>query len=1215
MRRATAAIFFLFVSIVGVAQVDSIQARIVLVGDAGKLFSGRQPVLEAVRKNVHFDKKTTVLYLGDNLYLEGLPDEQQYGLYSELRAVLDSQVKINRGTDAKVYFIPGNHDWNNSGRDGMSAVMRQQTLVEQLGRDSKVSFEPRDACPGPVEVLVNQDIAMILMDSQWWLHRYDKPGIESDCPQKTETEVISQLEDLLAKHSKRLVLLATHHPFKSYGIHGGYFPLKTYIFPLTDIKKNLYIPLPGIGLAYPIARGVFGTPQDLPHPAYVHMVSEIERVARQHPNLIFVAGHEHTQQLIADSTHHYIVSGSGCKETRVSMGKEAKHVSDTLGFAVLEISKNKNVRAKFYNVRGENSRLAYDSSLFNFSRLPTQQRWEDTLRIVYIPYNADSITISANPVYDRASSLKRWLNGENYREEWATPVRLPVFKPRKLGLTPKSIGGGKQTRTLTLADKNGKEYVLRTVDKDLEKLLPPNFRLTAAHSYLQDFVSTSHPYSPLIVPPLAKAAQVVVASPKFYFVPNDDALGIYRPLFANKVCLFEEREPVPSLLDTRSTAKVVSRMREDNDHTVDQPAVLRARLLDVMVADWDRHFDQWRFIVGDTGKGKSYIPIPRDRDQAFSTSDGVLVKTIAVNRMPFLAGFKKDIESMKWLSYWARDFDRLFLNGLNRQHWEKAISTFQASLTDKVIEDAVKKLPPEVYPLRGREIEEKLKSRRNMLMDQGMDYYKFLSKAVNITGSNEPEYFRVSRSDDRVQVRVYDFKNNDTSFLLYQRRFDDDITKEIRLYGLNGNDYFTIDEDVDDDDIRIRIIGGMGDDTFDVKNRSRAYLYDVTTQQNFVKNGSRVKEHFSADPGENYYNPIGFEYDRLKFPYLNLGYNVEDGLLLGFGILRTTHGFRKDPFATQQRLTSLFAVNRGSYQVKYNGQFNHMFGKTDLFINADMVKPVLNNFFGLGNSSAYDEQLPRSFYRVRYNYVQGEVLLARRPNGILTYGAGPYFYHYWNNPEDNVNRILHHPGAIGLDSANIFTQKTYGGGKFVATVNNLNNTLYPTRGVDWNTQFTAVGGLRKGSSPFMSFTTDMTVYSSLARFQKLLSVLRIGGGHVFTKNFEYFQAVNLGQNNYLRGFRKNRFAGSGSFYTSLELRYQLFQSKSYLLPGAVGVVAFNDLGRVWLRGEQSRKWHYSYGGGLFYAAYDAILISTTVAFSPEEKLFNFTLGTRFNLTF
>ena len=143
----------------------------------------------------------------------------------------------------------------------------------------------------------------------------------------------------------------------------------------------------------------------------------------------------------------------------------------------------------------------------------------------------------------------------------------------------------------------------------------------------------------------------------------------------------------------------------------------------------------------------------------------------------------------------------------------------------------------------------------------------------------------------------------------------------------------------------------------------------------------------------------------------------------------------------------------------------------------------------------------------------------------------------------------------------------------------------------------------------------MVVYSSLNDPARVVSVLRLGGGHIFSKDYEYFQALNLGANNFLRGFRKNRFSGTSLAYGSLEFRIRLFNSTNYLLPGQVGLVAFNDVGRVWYKDELSRKWHYAYGGGFYYVPYNMVLVSATVAFSTEEQVFNFTIGTKLNLTF
>jgi outer membrane protein assembly factor BamA len=197
----------------------------------------------------------------------------------------------------------------------------------------------------------------------------------------------------------------------------------------------------------------------------------------------------------------------------------------------------------------------------------------------------------------------------------------------------------------------------------------------------------------------------------------------------------------------------------------------------------------------------------------------------------------------------------------------------------------------------------------------------------------------------------------------------------------------------------------------------------------------------------------------------------------------------------------------------------------------------------------------------------------------------------------------------------VYSVKSYAGGKAGFLIYNLNNDLFPTRGINWLTTFTQLQPLSKTSSPLTKLESDMAVYASMSFPARWVTVLRVGGGHIFSDSLEYFQAMTLGANNYLRGFRKNRFSGNSLAYASLEFRVKLFDSKSYVLPGQVGLVAFNDIGRVWLKGENSRKWHYAYGGGFYYVPYNMVLVSATVALSNEERLVNFTLGTKLNLTF
>ena len=294
---------------------------------------------------------------------------------------------------------------------------------------------------------------------------------------------------------------------------------------------KLYIPLPGIGSIYPIARGVFGTPQDIKHPAYSNMIKAVEEVAKGHPNIIFASGHEHNLQLIKDTSFNYIVSGSGTKSTRVSNNKKAPFTSPDNGFAVLEISKNKNVRISFTTVTDSVS-TPYSEPLLNFT---TVAKPFDSTKVVSVPtttFEKDTVKVVANARYDTASAFKRFVLGNNYRKEWATPVNLKVFniKKEKGGFTIVSLGGGKETRSLRLRDKTGREWTLRTINKDPEKAIPENLRGSLAQEIVQDLISAANPYGPLTIPPMAKALGITTPQPEFFFVPDDPAFG-YLPAY------------------------------------------------------------------------------------------------------------------------------------------------------------------------------------------------------------------------------------------------------------------------------------------------------------------------------------------------------------------------------------------------------------------------------------------------------------------------------------------------------------------------------------------------------------------------------------------------------------------------------------------------------------------------------------------------------------
>ena len=307
--------------------------RVILIGDAGE-YSKRQNgvILDAAGKILK--GKTSVFYLGDNVYPigMGLPGSKEE---DTTKKVLQSQYQPMRKNGARVYFVPGNHDWDRMGPKGLAKIKRQwEYLTEQ--KDSLLKEIPANGCPDPTEVQVSKDMVVIAFDSEWWLYLYNKDNPDADCDCKTDGEIINRFRELLYKNRNKIIILADHHPFETYGHHGGSYVWQDYLFPLTSVKNSLYIPLPIIGALYPPLRTWFSNPEDSGHPLYRNMIRQIDGVFTGDPNVIHVSGHEHGLQFIKDKKRIQIVSGAGAKGAVVRKGKHALFARRLPGYVIID---------------------------------------------------------------------------------------------------------------------------------------------------------------------------------------------------------------------------------------------------------------------------------------------------------------------------------------------------------------------------------------------------------------------------------------------------------------------------------------------------------------------------------------------------------------------------------------------------------------------------------------------------------------------------------------------------------------------------------------------------------------------------------------------------------------------------------------------------------------------------------------------------------------
>ncbi|MFM9911110.1 MAG: BamA/TamA family outer membrane protein [Chitinophagaceae bacterium] len=1209
IRQVYLIIFLCVIGLCLKAQPDSILHRVWLIGDAGKLKNGTNPQLEFLKKLNLVDNKSTVLFLGDNIYPVGLPDSQSRQ-YAKKKQVLDQQVSVVKNTAAKAFFIPGNHDWLQGRSKGWQQLQHQYGYITSLQLPN-VQFLPENGCPGPVEIALNDKSVLVIVDTQWWLQQNERPGENSDCDCKNEDEVVSRLKEIVYRNRGKLLFFAAHHPFKTNGPHGGYFTAKQHLFPLTDLNDKLYIPLPVLGSLYPLLRGTFGNIQDVKHPLYKSMIQKLDEVLSQHPYCIRVSGHEHSLQYILQNNQQYIVSGAASKSSPVHAGKGTLFVQKGEGFGLIELYTDGRIQLKFYSLTNKQQPI-YEIALRAFQ----EKLISDEVDV--ISSFPDSVTAIAAPGF-KAGKFKRFLWGDNYRNEWATPIRVPVFNiaKEKGGLKALLQGGRLQSKSLRLEDSSGHQYVLRSIEKYPERILPEEFRQTFIKNALVDAISASYPYAAVSVPILATAAGVPHANPKIVFMPDDPRLGIYQTDFANKLYIFEEREP-GGLKKTYSTPKVLEELQKDNDNTIDEQATLQARLLDMFMMDFDRHEDQWRWGKNEKKKGDSYYPIPRDRDQPFFINQGVIPGIISKPWLqPRFQGFRKKAKNINTYNFNGRFFDRLFLTGLSKQDWEKLTDAFIPLMTDSVIESALKKQPAAIQSYSLPFIIETLKERRNYFKGDVMKYYKFLAKEVDIYGTDKKDWFAIDRlMDGSVHIQLYKLnKDGEKSTKTFDRIFYSSDTKEIRLWGRGGEDHFDMRGDASKT-IRVRIVGGPGNDIINIGSQhsgaGKTILYDLTTEQNSITGNGKWKNKLADDPVVNEISPRAYKYNILM-PMLAATYNPDDGLFLGLTIKNTSHGFRKQPYKAVHQWKATYALATGAYNFSYHFDAVDIIGKTDLVIQADLKAPNnTSNFFGVGNETIFDKSAGKkiNFYRTRYNTINAAALFKINPATGISLLAGPVFNYFDIDSTENKNRIINAASIPGIDPLSLFKSKSFAGARLQINIDLRNNKTITTRGMYWQSYFQALKGLSGSSTNLTQFSTDLSFYTSFNKAANLVLAGRIGGGINFGK-YQFFQAQYLGGNDNLRGFRKFRFAGDRMLYSNIDVRLHLFDFRGYIIPGSLGVLGFNDIGRVWIRGEKSTAWHHGYGAGIWVAPAKRYIITACYAYSKDGGLPFISLGFQF----
>jgi len=1169
-----------------------------LIGDGGNSPIGTKTIaLKEFKLQLDkANKNSTALFLGDNIYPSGMPKNSH-----EQRAFAEHQLNVQsdaaKNFAGNTIFIPGNHDWYS---DGLKGLKRQENYIEdKLGKNT---FLPENGCP--IEKIdISDNVVLIVIDSEWYLTNWDKhPTINDDYAIKTRALFFDEYESLIKKARGKTTIVALHHAMFTNGSHGGQYSFKSHMSPLPILGtlKNLIRKTGGIVTV------------DDQNKKYREFKNRLVTLSQENNKVVFVSGHDHNLQYLVQDNIPQIISGSGSKLNPSRNVSSGEFSYATQGFAQLDVYKDGSSYVRFFQAKTK--KVVFETQVLKPNNVESQ-----------ITYSAKFPAKKTASIYTKEETTKTkafkkfW--GERYREYFSTDVTVPTVNLDTLfgGLKPMKKGGGHQSKSLRLEDDDGREYVMRALRKNAlqylqavafkDQFIKGQFDDTAAENLLLDVFTGSHPYAPFTIGTLSDAIGVMHTNPRLYFVPKQEVLGLYNNEFGDELYMIEERaadghgvkESFGFSNELISTHDMLRELRKDEDNLVDESAYIRARLFDMLIGDWDRHEDQWRWAKFKEKNKTVFRPMPRDRDQAFSKmADGALLgfATKVVPALRLMQSYDEDLKSPKWFNLEPYPLDVALLNQSTRSDWNTQVQHIIDNLTDEVIDEAFLNFPIEVRDKTVQDIKFKLIGRRANLLKISNIYYNQVNKYAIIKGTDKDDWFEIERDQKFTKVTGYRIQQGEKGEIFHERTYSHLDTKEIWIYGLDDEDVFETfgkGENL----IKIRIVGGQNKDTYNIENGKKIKIYDYKSKESkFITNKGSQK--LTDDYETNVYNYKKPTYSSNQL-VPSIGSNPDDGFKIGFANTFTAYGFERNPFTSQHMVSAAYYFATKGFDIAYSGEFANIIGSTNLILDAKFTSPnYAINFFGYGNETPNPESdetdgldVDLDYNRVKLRTIK--IAPALQWHGDL--GSKVKFGLSYESVEveETEGRFINTIIGDNVDIYNNFVgvELSYG-------FENRNNKAFPTLGMETSIQLGYKLNISDSNGfgyiiPSIAFDYKITSSDQLVLATNIAGHLNIGD------DFEFYQAANLGANNGLRGYRNERFTGKNSFVQSTDLRLNLSKMKTGLLPLNIGLFAGLDYGRVWIEDGNSNKWNNSIGGGLFFNGANMI-VGNIAAFSGNDGL-------------
>lgn len=880
------------------------------------------------------------------------------------------------------------------------------------------------------------------------------------------------------------------------------------------------------------------------------------------------------------------------------------------------------------------------------------------------PAPGQEVSRSIYPADQRTKSkLYNWLWGVHYRVLYTIPVTVPALYPNQYQGGLDFVRQAPNFHGLLMKNDRDRYFLLRPlggatsfIESDFfrEMYHRKDFKGTYMNEFIGDAYTIINPYTFLVADHLGEASGQISTQSDIYFIPSGamrDTVADGNPVQNKLVDLID----LPDIrrANVHTTADLLDSLRLTKAQEVNQALYLRERLLDMVIGDWNKIPENWYWLSeegdrrgkenpytstgtdgekdasagnedgnkdGNTNGNKdgkepessralsdsrhdgrpdslraeesgpsSYRPLVVDRNHAFTKVDGVMFKQMLnVLSLGFIINYdsvltRKELKKLNTLGF---PIDMAVASQSDEAAWLKQAALLRSQLTDQVIEEAFRKLPASVRPRESEELKGKLKARRDQLDTIARQYFRQLQHTPVLTGTEQNDRITAEYYDtDSLRIRMYAPSGRP----VFDRRYGRRATDQIWLYGLAGQDTFQVSGKAKKP-IPLFLISGKGEKTYDISQTRGVRIYAYPDQRDRLDSVKHVKKIFSDEEKVNAYDYQKIKHHTVSFTPWGI-YDSDRGISLGAFLTYTEYGFKRAPFTYRHRIGYNYLEG-----VMYQGVFPDYTGRRTFYIDATVSSPNnFWNFFGYGNATDGYKDEKRKYNRVKIHkyavipsyhlnfHDSHELILAAAFNMYKAKRTEGRFVAVAFDPDDRIFRM------------NYFL--------------NLGATYHYEKALSERfpkVEASLTGGwVMNLKSPHLNFPyTEASLGWNLEILPRFIWATLMKGKVLYNDKYEFYQAASVE----LRGFRDNRFIGQQSFYQYSDFRYDMGKLENPFTPLKYGLFAGFDYGRVWYPGEHSRRWHTSYGGGLWLTILNKFTTKYSFFGSTDTFRFTFELG-------